>query len=159
AKGVLNHKTPFFAPVAAMIALGTSYFERGRRAAELVAAVTLGIAAADLLAHELGRGVPQLALAVFIAIGLGLFFGTSQLFVNQVAVSAVLVSTVTPASSHISFARAVDALVGNVIALCVAAVVLPADPVRILREAARPVTDELAGTLRDIAYALRQRDL
>ena len=44
----------------------------------------------------------QLALAVFIAIGLGLFFGTSQLFVNQVAVSAVLVFTVPTAGSHVS---------------------------------------------------------
>ena len=36
--------------------------------------------------------------------------------------------------------------------------VLPADPIRILRDAARPVLDELAETLRDIAVALRRRD-
>ena len=77
-----------------MIALGTSYHERGRRALELVAAVTLGIAAADLLAYQLGTGVLHLGAAVSISIGLGMFFGTSQLFVNQVAVSAVLVFTV-----------------------------------------------------------------
>ena len=159
AKDVLGHKAPFFAPVAAIIALGTSYYERGRRAAELVVAVTLGIAVADLLAYWVGHGVAQLAVGVSIAIALGLFFGTSQLFVNQVAVSAVLVFTVTTASTHVSFSRAVDALVGGTIALVVAAVILPADPVRILREAARPVLDELAETLADIAGALRVRDL
>ena len=93
-----------------------------------------------------------------IAVGLGMFFGTSQLFVNQVAVSAVLVFTVATAGEGFSFARALDALTGGVIALAVAALVLPADPLRLLRDAARPVLDELAATLLDIATALRTRD-
>ena len=158
AKWLWGHQAPFFAPVSAVIALGTSYHERGRRAFELVAAVTLGIAAADLLAYQLGPGVLQLALAVSISIGLGMFFGTSQLFVNQVAVSAVLVFTVQTASGGVSFARTLDALTGGTIALLVAAVLLPANPLRLLRDAARPVLDELAGTLDDIAAALRRRD-
>ena len=70
-----GHTTPFFAPVAAIIALGQSYHQRGRRAVELVVGVSLGIAVADVLASELGTGAAQLALAVFLAIGLGLFFG------------------------------------------------------------------------------------
>lgn len=158
AKYVLGHPAPFFAPVAAIIALGQSYYERGRRAMELVVAVTLGVAVADLLAYELGAGIPQLALAVFIAVGLGMFFGTSQLFVNQVAISAALVFTITPPTGGISFARTLDALVGGLVALGVAAVVLPANPIRILRGAARPVLDELSATLDDIAAALRARD-
>ena len=158
AKWLWGHEAPFFAPVSAIIALGTSYHERGRRALELVGAVTLGIAAADLLAHQLGTGVAQLALAVFLSIGLGLFFGTSQLFVNQVAVSAVLVFTVSTPSQSFSFARALDALTGGAIALAVAAVLLPAHPLRLLRDAAKPVLDELAGTLDDIAAAIRSRD-
>jgi uncharacterized membrane protein YccC len=158
AKWLWGHPAPFFAPVSAIIALGTSYHERGRRAFELVGAVTLGIAAADLLAYQLGTGALQLALAVFLSVGLGLFFGTSQLFVNQVAVSAVLVFTVSTPGSGVSFARALDALTGGSIALAVAAVLLPGDPLRLLRDAARPVLDELAGTLEDVAHALRTRD-
>jgi uncharacterized membrane protein YgaE (UPF0421/DUF939 family) len=158
AKWVLGHPAPFFAPIAAVIALGNSYHERGRRAFELVAAVTLGIGAADLLASQLGPGVAQLGLAVFLAIGLGVFFGTSQLFVNQVAVSTVLVFTVSTAGQGFAFSRAVDALVGGTLALAVAAVVLPVDPRRLLRDAAHPVLDELAGTLEDVATAVRKRD-
>jgi len=158
AKWILGHPAPFFAPVAAVIALGTSYHERGRRAVELVVAVTIGIGAADLLAYQLGPGVAQLGLAVFLAIGIGMFFGTSQLFVNQVAVSAVLVFTVSTAGQGFSFARALDALTGGVIALVVAALILPANPLRILRDAARPVLEELAATLHDVAIALRTRD-
>ena len=157
AKGLWGHDAPFFAPVSAIIAIGQSYYERGRRAVELVLAVTLGVAIADVLAFELGTGIPQLTLAVFLAVALGMFFGTSALFVNQVAISAALVFTITPPTDVFSFARTLDALTGGVIALLVAAVVLPADPVRVLRGAARPVLDELTATLRDIAEALRRR--
>jgi uncharacterized membrane protein YgaE (UPF0421/DUF939 family) len=158
AKEVFGHDAPFFAPVAAIIALGQSYHQRGRRAVELVLAVTLGVAIADVLAHEIGTGTAQLALAVALAVGLGMFFGTSPLFVNQVAVSAALVFTIMPPSGGVSFARTLDALTGGLIALGVAAFVLPANPVRILRGASRPVLDELAATLRDIARALRARE-
>ena len=121
--------------MAAIIALGQSYHERWNRAVELVVAVSLGIAVADVLASQLGTGVPQLALAVFLAIGIGLFFGSSQLFVNQVAISTVLVFTIQPPSHGVTFARTLDALTGGVVALAVAALILPADPLRLI---ARP---------------------
>src|SRR3954468_16367736 len=146
-KAVWGHKAPFFAPVAAIIALGQSYHQRGRRALELVIGVSLGIGVADVLASQLGTGIPQLALAVFVAMGVGLFFGSSPLFVNQVAVSTVLVFTIQPPTNGITFARSLDALTGGVVALAVAALVLPADPLRLIREAARPALDELAAAL------------
>jgi uncharacterized membrane protein YgaE (UPF0421/DUF939 family) len=152
---VWGHKAPFFAPVSAIIALGQSYRERGRRAAELVVGVSLGVAVADLLLSQLGTGVLQLALVVFLGMGVGLFFGSSQLFVNQAAISAALVATILPPSKGITFARPVDALTGGAVALVVAAVLLPTDPVRLLRDASHPVLEELAATLRDIAAALR----
>ncbi len=157
-KLVWGHDTPFFAPIAAVIALGQSYHERTRRAVELVLAVTLGLAVADVLAFEIGTGVIQMSVGVFIAMGLGLFFGSSPLFVNQVAVSTVLVFTISPPSHGLTFARALDALTGGVVALVVAAVVLPADPLQLVRDAARPLLDELAATIEDIARALRARD-
>lgn len=156
---VWGHKAPFFAPVAAIIALGQSYNERGRRAVELVIGVSLGIAVADVLLVELGTGTIQLAIVVFLGMAVGLFFGSSPLFVNQAAISAALVATILPPSSGISFARSVDALTGGAIALAVAALLLPTDPRRLLRDAAQPVLHELAGTLRDVAAALRAREL
>ncbi len=158
AKWLWGHPAPFFAPVASIIALGQTYRERSRRAAELVVSVTIGVAIADVLAYQLGTGVPQLALAVFIAVTLGMFFGTSPLFVNQVAISAALVFTIMPPTGGMSFSRTLDALTGGLIALAVAAVVLPTDPLRALRDAVRPVLDELAATIEDIAAALRARD-
>src|SRR6201989_2321257 len=102
------------------------------------------MAGADVLADELGTGVVQLSIAVFIAIGLGLFFGKSQLFVNQVAVSTVLVFTV-PAHG-ITFGRSLDALTGGTVALLVAALLLPTDPLRLVREAGGAGLAGVAGT-------------
>jgi uncharacterized membrane protein YgaE (UPF0421/DUF939 family) len=156
---VWGHTAPFFAPVSAIIAIGQSYRERGRRAAELVVGVSLGIAVADLLLSWLGTGVAQLGVVVFLGMGVGLFFGSSPLFVNQAAISAALVATILPPSGGITFARSVDALTGGAIALVVAALLLPTDPLRLLRGALAPVLEELAATLRDIAASLRASSL
>ena len=156
---VWGHQAPFFAPVAAIIATGQSYTERGRRAIELVIGVSLGVAVADVMLSQLGTGVVQLGIVVFLGMAVGLFFGSSPLFVNQAAISAALVATILPPSGGITFARSVDALTGGAIALVVAAVVLPGDPRRLLRATSRPVLEDLADTLRAIGAALRERDV
>jgi uncharacterized membrane protein YgaE (UPF0421/DUF939 family) len=154
-----GHRAPFFAPVSAIIALGQSYVQRGRRALELVIGVSLGIALADVLLSELGIGTLQLALVIFLAMGVAVLVTPSQLFINQAAVSAALVATIQPPVNGITFARSIDALTGGSIALIVAALVLPADPLRLIREAAKPALEELAATLEDVAEALLRRDL
>lgn len=155
---LLGHQRPFFAPVSAIITLGLSVHQRGRRAIELVLGVSLGIAVADLLIVQIGTGAAQLALVVLLATAIARFLGKGQLFASQAAVSAALVATLQPPTHGITFARSLDALAGGTIALLVNALILPADPRRLLREAARPVLDELAGVLGDIAAALRERD-
>jgi uncharacterized membrane protein YgaE (UPF0421/DUF939 family) len=155
---VWGHKAPFFAPVSAIIALGQSYVQRGRRALELVIGVSLGIALADVLLSQLGIGILQLALVIFLAMGVALLVTPSQLFINQAAVSAALVATIQPPTHGITFGRSIDALTGGTIALIVAAVILPLDPLRLIRDAARPALDELAAVIDDVAEALRRRD-
>ena len=63
AADLLGHPTPFFAPIAAVVSLGTSYGQRLRRVAEVTAGVALGVFAGDLLTHLLGSGGWQLALS------------------------------------------------------------------------------------------------
>ena len=43
AADLLGHPTPFFAPVAAVVALGTSYGQRLRRVAEVTIGVAVGV--------------------------------------------------------------------------------------------------------------------
>lgn len=157
---VVGHSRPFFAPVAAMITLGLTQGQRGRRAVEVVLGVTLGIAVADLLVIQLGTGWWQLALVVALSMAVALLLGSGPMFAQQAAVSAALVATLQPPDGGVSFARSVDALLGGSIALIVSALVLPAHPGRIVREAAEPVLAELAAVLDDVAAALdaRSRD-
>jgi uncharacterized membrane protein YgaE (UPF0421/DUF939 family) len=144
--------------VAAIITLGLTISQRGRRAAELAIGVAVGIAVGDLLVLEIGVGAAQLALVVMLAISIAIVLGSGQMMANQAAVSAALVATIQPPTQGVTFARFLDALAGGAMALLVNALVLPADPVATIRRAARPVLDELAATLDDIAAAIVARD-
>jgi uncharacterized membrane protein YgaE (UPF0421/DUF939 family) len=56
ASEVFGHDTPFFAPIAAVVSLGTSYGQRLRRVAEVTVGVAIGVLVGDLLTHWLGSG-------------------------------------------------------------------------------------------------------
>jgi uncharacterized membrane protein YgaE (UPF0421/DUF939 family) len=157
ATDVVGHATPFFAPVSAIITLGLTVGQRGRRAFELAIGVAVGIGVADVLVLLIGSGPAVLALVVLLAMGAAVFLGTGQVMVNQAAVSAVLVATLPPASSF-SGARFVDALIGGGCALVVNALLLPANPIKMVKAAAEPVLEELAATLEAIAEAIESRD-
>jgi uncharacterized membrane protein YgaE (UPF0421/DUF939 family) len=155
---VIGHARPFFAPVSAMITLGLTQGERGRRALDVVLGVTLGIAVADFLVIQLGTGWWQLGVVVALSMSAALLLGSGQMFAQQAAVSAALVATLQPPDGGISFARAVDALLGGSVALAVSALVLPAHPARMVRDAAAPVLAELAAVLDEVAKGLERRD-
>src|SRR6187200_1295543 len=67
ARYVLDHPEPFFAPVAAVIALNTVLGERGRNAVRLLQGVIVGIAVGEITLFVLGTGSGSLALATFVA--------------------------------------------------------------------------------------------
>src|SRR4051812_8211806 len=86
AHDVVGHPRPFFAPVAAIITLGLTVAERGRRAVELVIGVVVGIAVSDVVISGIGVGAWQLALVVMLTVTIALLVGRGQLLVNQAAV-------------------------------------------------------------------------
>jgi uncharacterized membrane protein YgaE (UPF0421/DUF939 family) len=153
---VAGHSQAFFAPISAIITLGITVGQRGRRAVELAIGVAVGIGVADALVLLIGSGPAMLAIVVLLAMVTAVFLGTGQVMVNQAAVSAVLVATLPPAANF-SGARFVDALIGGGCALVVNALLLPADPVKLVKAAAEPVLDELAATLREVADAIDTR--
>jgi uncharacterized membrane protein YccC len=158
ATDVFGHRAPFFAPVAAIITLGLTITQRGRRAVEVAIGVAVGIAVGDMLVLAIGVGPAQLALVVMLATALAIFLGSGQMLATQAAVSAALVATLQPPTDGVTFSRFLDSLAGAVIALIVNALLLPADPVALVRRAARPLLEELAATLDDIAHAILERD-
>jgi uncharacterized membrane protein YgaE (UPF0421/DUF939 family) len=157
ASDVVGHARPFFAPIAAVIALGLSLGSRLRRAAEMVVGVSLGVLVGDLLVSQIGSGAWQIVLVVALAMATAVFVDGATLLVGQAGSSAVLVATLLPPGNAGGFDRCIDALIGGAVGLLVAAV-LPSDPVGPVRREARALLDELAAVLADTAEALRKRD-
>ncbi|TIC85898.1 hypothetical protein E8D34_12410 [Nocardioides sp. GY 10113] len=143
---VFGHTTPFFAPVAAVVSLGTSYGQRLRRVAEVTVGVAIGVFIADVLVLWLGTGAWQLSLIVALAMSTALLLDAGILFVNQAAVQSIVVATLitNPADA---LTRWTDALIGGAVAL-VAAAVVPAAPLRRPREQAAAVARKIAALLR-----------
>jgi uncharacterized membrane protein YgaE (UPF0421/DUF939 family) len=158
ATDVVGHPRPFFAPIAAIITLGVTVGQRRRRAVELALGVAVGIAVADGLVLITGPGAGALAVVVPLAMATALFLGSGQIFATQAAVSAVLIAVLQPPGDGLSGARFVDALVGGGVALLINSLLLPADPLQLVRRAAEPVLDELALTLESIAQAIESGD-
>jgi uncharacterized membrane protein YgaE (UPF0421/DUF939 family) len=151
---LIGHDRPFFAPVAAVISLGVSHNQRRRRAAELMLGVVLGVIVGDLLIAVIGSGAWQISLVVALAMSMAVLIDSGPVIVAQAGASAVLVATLLPGAG---LPRALDALVGAVIGLMVAAL-LPADPLSPARRTIHVLLAELAATLGAVAAALRAHD-
>src|SRR4051812_4713883 len=155
----LGHDVPFFAPVAAIMALSATRGQRARRAVEMMLGVALGVGLADLLVHLLGSGIAQLAGVVTLAMIAALLLGAGQIFLTEAAVSATLIVTLAPNDRSYAPTRLVDALVGGAVALLFSQILFPVNPLKVVREAAERVLRELGETLADVACALERREL
>jgi uncharacterized membrane protein YgaE (UPF0421/DUF939 family) len=158
ANNVLHHARPFFAPIAAVIALNVSVGQRLRRVVELVLGVALGILVGDSLIYFIGTGPVQIALGVAAAILVSVFLGGGPVVIGQAAASAVLVATLAPPGNGIYYTRFVDALIGGVIGIGVMALLLPVNPLSTIRRAAGPALEVIAVGLRDCATAVSDAD-
>ncbi len=156
AADVLGHPSPFFAPIAAVVSLGTSYGQRLRRVAEVTLGVAMGVLVGDLLTHALGSGAWQIALIVSLAMVSALLLDAGAIFVTQAAVQAIVISTLVPDPGQ-AFVRWSDALIGGAVAL-VAATVVPRAPLRRPREQVSVVIRKISVLLRDSADRIEDGD-
>ncbi|HYZ28936.1 MAG TPA: FUSC family protein [Thermoleophilaceae bacterium] len=157
---VLGHSQPFFAPIAAAIALSTARTQRARRSTQMVTGVLLGIAIAEALQAILGTSTFALGVTVFVtmlvALAVGVsFIGEGMMFANQAAASAILVIALHRHGT--GGERAVDAVVGGGVAVVIGVLLFPADPLRIVRNAENAVLATLADGVREVLRSLRER--
>lgn len=152
ADGLLHHSQPVFAPIAAVVSLGTSYGQRLRRVTEITIGVAIGVLLGDVLVEFLGSGALQLTLIVALAMSAALLFNFGQLFINQAAVQSIFVATILPSSGG-AFTRWTDALIGGGVALAAASIV-PAAPLRRPREQAAVVVQKISALLRAAAQVM-----
>lgn len=157
AADLLDHTTPFFAPIVAVVSLGTSYGQRLRRVAEVTLGVAVGVFLGDLLTHLLGSGAWQIALVVGLAMTAALLLDAGVIFVTQAAVQGIVVSTLVPAPGE-AFLRWTDALIGGAVAL-VAATAVPGAPLRRPRESAAVVVRKIGSLLRTSADSIEDGDV
>jgi uncharacterized membrane protein YgaE (UPF0421/DUF939 family) len=159
AHDLVGHRSPFFAPIAAVTVLAVSLGHRLRRATEMVFGVALGIAVGDGLILLIGTGPVQIAAVVSLAILLVVFLRGGPTVVSQAASSAVLVATLAPPSGGIYYTRFFDSFIGGVVGLLVMALLLPMNPLTVVKRAANIALDIIADGLTATAAAIRDGDV
>ncbi len=150
---------PFFAPVAAVISLGSALGQRLRRTIELVVGVALGILVGDLLLNLIGTGTGQLILVVGLAMTAAVLVDSGQLLVLQCATSSVLVATLVPADGTLGGVdRFRDALIGGLVGMAIGLLLLPINPLSVAARSTAPVMAGLSTGLSGVADALAAKD-
>ncbi len=157
AHDVVGHPQPFFAPIVAVVCLGTSYGQRLRRVAEVTVGVAIGVFLADLLLLLIGTGAWQVGVLVALAMTVTLMLNAGPLVVTQAAVQGIVVVTFAAAPGY-ALTRWVDALIGGGVAL-VAAAVVPGAPLRRPREQAALVVRRIAELLREGVRGAEEGDV
>ncbi|SNY04825.1 FUSC family protein [Paractinoplanes atraurantiacus] len=157
AHDLIGRPAPFFAPIAAVITLASSVGQRVKRTSELVLGVAIGIGIGDALILLIGSGPLQIGLIVVLAVLVATAVGGGTPLVVQSASSAVLVATLT-SSTGLPWTRFFDALVGGGIGLIVMTLLLPLNPLSVVRRAADPALQALADGLHRVGAGLGDKD-
>lgn len=154
---VFGHALPFFAPVAAWIALGFSRDRSMRRVAELAGGVAIGVGLGDLVVHVIGSGLWQLTLVLAVSALVGRFLDRGPLLTTQAGVQAIVIVGL-PQIGGGPFGRWIDAAIGGLVALAFV-LLTPTDPRRHPRGLAQAAVQELATVLRTLGRGLRGRSV
>ena len=153
---VAGHDEPFFAPIAAVIALNAPLGERGLNALRLLAGVVAGIASGELATLALGAGWGTLAIATFSAMAIARALGGARVTVAQAAAGAIL--TVAVADGEAGTDRLGDALIGAGVALVFSQLLFSPEPVALLRRAEAAALADMADGLELSARSLEHDD-
>jgi uncharacterized membrane protein YgaE (UPF0421/DUF939 family) len=153
-----DHGQPFFAPIAAVIALGAERGTRGRQAIQMMTGVSVGILLGAGVLAVAGAGAWQIVVGTALALVVTTGAGAPRMVRNQAAASAILIVALHRPGSNLAVQRLEDALIGGAIAILIARFLLPIDPIPIVRDEARNLREQLATALDDAAAALAGTD-
>jgi uncharacterized membrane protein YgaE (UPF0421/DUF939 family) len=151
---------PSFASIAAVICLGASHGQRGSKALQLVAGVVLGICVASALVTLIGAGPLQIGVMVALAMSAAVLLGGGELLTSEAAVSAILIVALAPGTADgFTASRILEGIIGGGMALAVASLLFPPDPVLPVARAAQEVFSGLGGALERLAAAIDGHDV
>ncbi|WP_433161033.1 FUSC family protein [Kribbella sp. CA-247076] len=152
---VIDHREPFFAPMAALVALNAPLGERGGNAVRLAQGVLIGIVAGEIGLGILGTSSASLFLATLVAIAASRALGGTPLVLAQAGSAAIL--TIATGDSDVGPGRLIDALIGGGIALLFSQVLFTPEPTRLLRRSESRVLLVIADGF-DLAATAIERD-
>ncbi len=156
ARQLVGNHEPFFAPIAAVVALNASVGRRGINTLRLLTGVFIGIGVGELSLQLLGRNPWTLPLAVLVALTLARAVGAVPIVIGQAAASAILTVAVSRGQPGVD--RLFDALIGSGVALVFTQVVFSPEPLRLLRRAEAAALNEMSAGLTLTAQSLEQHD-
>ncbi|WP_236519687.1 FUSC family protein [Sandaracinus amylolyticus] len=139
---VADHAEPFFAPIAAVVALNAPLGYRGVNAVRVVTGIVIGIVVGTAAFRIVGGGYGTLTLATFAAMVIATIVGGARPVVGQSASGAIL--TVVAARSEVGSNHLEDALIGAGVALVFSQFLFSPEPVRLLRRAESMMLREMS---------------
>lgn len=154
---VFGHAQPFFAPMSVIIILGLSGGDRLKRAVDLSIGGIVGVIVGTLLVDGLGTGPIHMTIIIGCSLLIASFVTESQLISNQVAIGAILIATIMPPEEMGGLSRAIDAIIGAFIGICMVALI-PTSPLRAVRKEVSKVLRVASAVLSDVAGGLRDGD-
>ncbi|MEU3453423.1 FUSC family protein [Micromonospora sp. NPDC006766] len=120
ARDLLHNPSPVFAPSAAVGTIVSAIGQRGRRTAETMLGVGLGIVVGDAVLLKIGYGPWQVGFVVAVALlAAFVLVGRSGALVAQAGGTAVLLATLAPVTPNLEWPRIVQASVGGLVGLAV----------------------------------------
>lgn len=138
---------PFFAPIAAVVAMNTTIGGRGRQALNLFLGVAVGIVAGAGALALLGTRQVALPLATFVALMVAAGVGAARVTIAQSAASAILTVSI-PYGAGGGPLRLFDAGIGVLVALTFSQVLFPPHPLRLVERARTSLLSSLRRLMR-----------
>ncbi|WP_190318484.1 FUSC family protein [Nocardiopsis listeri] len=148
---------PFFAPIAAVVALNTGFGVRGVQAVNLLTGTLIGIIVGASTVWPVG--VPSLALVVatLVAVLIAVAMGAARVTIAQAAAAAILTVTI-PYGGDGGAQRLFDAALGVGVALVFSQLLFPTHPLRLLSRAEHTLVFHLHRLLVRTAHVATRRD-
>lgn len=124
---LLSDARPYFAPLAAILALQITVAESLRASAQRILGVVVGVALALFLARLAGLSGLSVAALVFVALSGAAALRMPPAAAVQVAISGLLVATVGAGIPGYAWHRIVETVIGAALAVAINAAIAPAD--------------------------------
>ena len=154
AGGLIQDHAPFFAPIAAVIALNTVGGERGTNAVRMLLGVVIGIGVGEVSIAIAGGGYGTMVVAIAVAMTVAVALGAARLVIAQAAAGAIL--TLAFADGQVGISRLTDALLGASVALVMSQVLFPSRPGARLRRIETEALQEIVRLLKATSRALKE---